>query len=89
LIATASRVGTAFYTFGLVLLPTLAFVGLVTCERVLQCGVEDRIVGRAPAATPNRGGRRGLDHRDGLPSLVWERAASGPLSVGDRDRSTA
>jgi hypothetical protein len=41
LIATASRVGTAFYTFGLVLLPTLSFVGLVTCERVLQCGVED------------------------------------------------
>lgn len=41
LIATASRVGTAFYAFGLVLLPTLSFVGLVTCERVLQCGVED------------------------------------------------
>ena len=35
LIATASRVGTAFYAFGLVLLPTLAFVGLVTFERVL------------------------------------------------------
>ena len=30
LIATASRVGTAFYAFGLVLLPTLAFIGLVT-----------------------------------------------------------
>jgi hypothetical protein len=41
LIATASRVGTAFYTFGLVLLPTLAFVGLVTFERVLQSGIED------------------------------------------------
>ena len=41
LIATASRVGTAFYTFAFVLLPTLSFVGLVTCERVLQCGVED------------------------------------------------
>jgi hypothetical protein len=37
----SDRVGTAFYMFGLVLLPTLAFVGLVTCERVLQCGVED------------------------------------------------
>jgi hypothetical protein len=42
LVATASRVGTAFYAFGLVLLPTLAFVGLVTFERVLQSGVEDK-----------------------------------------------
>jgi hypothetical protein len=36
LVATASSVGTAFYAFALVLLPTLAFVGLVTFERVLQ-----------------------------------------------------
>jgi hypothetical protein len=42
LVATASRVGTAFYAFGLVLLPTLAFVGLVTFERVLQSGIEDK-----------------------------------------------
>jgi hypothetical protein len=42
LIATATRAGTAFYAFGLVLLPTLAFVGLVTFERVLQSGIEDR-----------------------------------------------
>jgi hypothetical protein len=42
LVATASNVGTAFYAFGLVLLPTLAFVGLVTFERVLQSGVEDK-----------------------------------------------
>ena len=41
LVATASRVGTAFYTFGLVLLPTLAFTGLITFERVLQSGIED------------------------------------------------
>jgi hypothetical protein len=41
LIATASRVGTAFYAFGLVLLPTLAFAGLLTFERVLQSGIED------------------------------------------------
>ena len=34
LVATASSVGTAFYAFGLVVLPTLAFVGLVTFERV-------------------------------------------------------
>jgi hypothetical protein len=41
LIATADRVGTAFYAFGLLLLPTLAFTGLVTFERVLQSGIED------------------------------------------------
>jgi hypothetical protein len=41
LIATASRVGTAFYAFGLILLPTLTFVGFVTFERAVQSGVED------------------------------------------------
>ena len=41
LVATATRVGTAFYAFGLVLLPTLAFVGMVTFERTLQIGLED------------------------------------------------
>jgi hypothetical protein len=41
LVATASSVGSAFYAFGLVLLPTLAFIGLVTFERVLQSGLED------------------------------------------------
>src|SRR5919201_1422602 len=41
LIATASRVSTAFYAFGLVLLPTLAFVGVVTFERTMQSGMED------------------------------------------------
>jgi hypothetical protein len=41
LIATATNVGPAFYAFGLVLLPTLAFVGLVTFDRALQSGVED------------------------------------------------
>jgi hypothetical protein len=41
LIATASRVGTACFAFGLVLLPTLTFVGSVTFERALQSGMED------------------------------------------------
>jgi hypothetical protein len=39
--ATAAHVGTAFYVFGLILLPTLAFVGLVTFRRTLQTGLED------------------------------------------------
>ena len=41
LIATAARTGAAFYVFGLILLPTLAFVGLATFHRVLQSGLED------------------------------------------------
>src|SRR5262249_31901433 len=41
LVATASSLGAAFYGFGLVLLPTLAFVGLVTFGRVLQSSIED------------------------------------------------
>jgi hypothetical protein len=41
LVATASNLGSAFYAFGLALLPTLAFVGLITFERALQSGIED------------------------------------------------
>ena len=33
LVATASHVGAAFYAFGLILLPTAVFVGLVKFER--------------------------------------------------------
>jgi hypothetical protein len=46
LVATAAGIGTAFYAFGLVLLPTLAFVGLVTFERALQIGLEDVVLMR-------------------------------------------
>jgi hypothetical protein len=46
LVATAAGVGTTFYAFGLVLLPTLAFVGLVTFERALQIGLEDYVLTR-------------------------------------------
>ena len=38
LVATAARTGVAFYTFGLILLPTLGFVRLATFHRVLQTG---------------------------------------------------
>ena len=41
LMATATHLGNAFYAFGLVLLPTLAFLGLVTFQRALQTGVQD------------------------------------------------
>lgn len=41
LVATATHVGTAFYVLGLILLPALAFIGLVTFERTLQSGIED------------------------------------------------
>ena len=41
LVATAAKTGPAFYVFGIILLPTLAFVGLATFHRVLQSGIED------------------------------------------------
>jgi hypothetical protein len=41
LIAAATRIGTTFYAFGVVLLATLSFVGFVAFERVLQSGIED------------------------------------------------
>jgi hypothetical protein len=46
LIASATGVGSAFTAFGLVLLPTLSFLGLVTFERVLQSGIEDHFYAR-------------------------------------------
>jgi hypothetical protein len=46
LVATASGLGTAFFAFAFVLLPTLAFIGLVTFERVLQSGIEDYVYAR-------------------------------------------
>ena len=53
LVATAAKTGAAFYMFGLILLPTLAFVGLATFHRVLQSGIEDldmRAASRSSAA---------------------------------------
>ena len=42
-----SRLGAAFYVFGLVQLPTLAFVGVATFERAVRNGVEDvQLAGR-------------------------------------------
>jgi hypothetical protein len=42
LVASATGgVGVAFYALALIILPTLAFVGLVTFHRALQSGVED------------------------------------------------
>jgi len=38
-----SRLGTAFFAFAVVLLPTLFFLGLVTFERALELGIEDYI----------------------------------------------
>jgi hypothetical protein len=41
-----SELGTAFYVFALVLLPTLFFLGLVTFERTLQSSIEDMFMSR-------------------------------------------
>jgi hypothetical protein len=42
-IGQISRLGTTFFVFLLVLLPTLFFLGLVTFERTLELGIEDYI----------------------------------------------
>jgi hypothetical protein len=36
-----SRLGAAFFAFALILLPVLAFVGIVTFLRLVQCSIED------------------------------------------------
>ena len=46
LIATATHVGPAFFVVGLIVLPTLTFVGLMTFDRALQSGIEDLGYGR-------------------------------------------
>jgi len=43
---SATGLGQAFYIFGLVLFPTLVFLGLVTFMRVMQSGIEDLVYGR-------------------------------------------
>lgn len=40
-IGQMSRLGTAFYAFALILLPVLAFMGLVTFQRLVQSSLED------------------------------------------------
>jgi hypothetical protein len=40
-IGQMSRLGTAFYAFALILLPVMAFVGLVTFLRLVQSSIED------------------------------------------------
>ncbi len=41
-----ASLGPAFFVFGLVLFPSLVFLGLVTFERVLQSGTEDIVYAR-------------------------------------------
>jgi hypothetical protein len=53
LVATAAKTGVAFYAFGLILLPTLAFVGLATFHRVRRQGSR---------TLPTRAVSLGLDH---------------------------
>jgi hypothetical protein len=43
---SSAGLGQAFYVFGLVLLPSLVFLGVVTFARVLQSGIEDLIYAR-------------------------------------------
>ena len=52
LVATASSLGAAFYGFGLVLLPTLTFVGFVTFGALLSANASvaqaGAMIGRFP-----------------------------------------
>jgi hypothetical protein len=55
-----SRLGAAFYAFALILLPVLAFVGVVTFVRLVQSSIEDiptRIGSRCCAAITCRSRR--------------------------------
>ena len=71
----------AFYTFGLILLPTLAFVGLATFHRVLQTGLDDLAYARRIAQlrdyyfdhAPELGGTWSTPRR-GCPPRDWESA---------------
>jgi hypothetical protein len=86
-VATATRVGTAFYAFGLALAPTLTFVGLATFERVLQTGIGDHdytiasaceiasATGAALARSPSR-----VASSPALPSVFAESTTSSPPS---------
>lgn len=46
LVGQLSHLGTAFFIFSLVVLPTLFFMGLMTFQRVLQVGMSDLIYAR-------------------------------------------
>ena len=46
LVGQLSRLGTAFFVFSLVVLPTLFFMGVITFERVLESGSDDLIYAR-------------------------------------------
>jgi hypothetical protein len=49
-IGQMSRLGTAFYAFSLLLLPVLAFVGVVTFQRLVQSSLEDIAYAQADRA---------------------------------------
>jgi len=46
LVAQLSHLGTAFFVFSLVVLPTLLFMGLITFHRVMQSGLADMTYAR-------------------------------------------
>src|SRR5258708_40168949 len=46
LVGQLSRLGTAFFVFSLIVLPTLFFMGVITFERLLESGSDDLIYSR-------------------------------------------
>ena len=77
LIATATGVGSAFTAFGLVLLPTLSFLGLVTFERVLQSSIEDHYYARRIAQLRSYY----FDRSPGLARYLFNVPAEGRLQM--------
>jgi hypothetical protein len=83
LVATASSVGTAFYAFGLVLLPTLTFVGLVTFERVIVISEHSLAATliTGTAVTSSAGFVLARTHQS-----VWRRDSTTPLTEEGEDK---
>jgi hypothetical protein len=89
LVATTSRVGTAFYAFGLVLLPTLTFVGFVTFERVISTVLAGSAIGLLTAVASEHSLAAALVAGGGvavaalaammrMQESAWERSTSAP-----------
>jgi hypothetical protein len=68
-----SRMGTAFFVFSLVLLPSLLLMGLITFERVLQSAIEDLTYERGSHHLPGE-----LGHSSTLSMGAMEAPGAGP-----------
>jgi hypothetical protein len=80
-----SRLGTAFFAFSLIVIPTLFFMGVVTFERVLQTGNQDIVY----AHGINRVRRLYLEYAPQLASYLLPPASGESLDVRRRESMSA